>query len=79
LGGEQFDKAPVKIVESIGLANVLVEGDAKELSNYINFIDTAMKAVTDRNIDKSVLGGQRDGGFSPYFCQRVQTSTTTAP
>jgi hypothetical protein len=79
LCSEQLDKTTRKVIKTVRLTNVLMQRNTQKLRDDINFIDIAVQAVADWNVDESVLGRQRNSRFRPDFRQRVKTgpSTTT--
>jgi hypothetical protein len=79
LCSEQLDKTTRKVIKTVRLTNVLMQRNTQKLRDDINFIDIAVQAVADRNVDESVLGRQRNSRFRSDFRQRVKTgpSTTT--
>jgi hypothetical protein len=76
---EQLDKTTRKIIKTVRLTNVLMQRNTQELRYNINFIDIAVQAVADWNVDESVLGRQRNSRFRSDFRQRVKTGPSTTP
>jgi hypothetical protein len=67
------------VVKSVGLADVAVKADGEKLSQNVNPIQFAVDAVTDGNIDQTVLGSQRHRRFCSNLRQREKSrSATTA-
>lgn len=77
LGSKQFDKTTTEIVETVGLADVLVKRDAEKLSNDVDSIDTAVEAVADGDVNKSVFRSQRHSRLGTDLGQREKTGATT--
>jgi hypothetical protein len=79
LGSEQFDESAAEIVETVGLSDMLVQRNAKELRNDVDAIDATMKAVADRDVNQSVFGSQRHGRLRTDLSQweKAGAATTT--
>jgi hypothetical protein len=55
-----------------------VETDGIELRQDVNAIQAAVEAIGNRNIDDTILAGQRDGRFGPHLREGVQAGPLTA-
>jgi len=78
LGGQQFDEATIKVVESVSLAEVAVQRNRQKLRQNVNAIHAAVDTVADRNVDQSVFAGQRDRRFCTDFCEWKESSPSAA-
>src|SRR2546426_12832096 len=58
LGGEHFDKAlrEASACQGVGARNMPIERGGVELRQDVNAVDLRVDAVTDRNVDQTILG-----------------------
>ena len=70
------------IAAFIGISVTLVVGyqiyNAVELKQKINAVEARIDTVANRNIDKSVLARERNGGFATVFCERIEARSPAA-
>src|ERR1035438_9865805 len=78
LGGEDFHEPAGKVVELVGLRDVLVQGGGVEHGQQVNTSQAGVDAVGDGDIDQTILAGQRYGRFGALLCQREQACALPA-
>ena len=75
---QDFDKPVVEHVELVGVRDVPVQADGHELSQHVDAVDPAIEAVADRDVDQSILAGDRDGRLGPELREGEQTGPLAA-
>jgi len=78
LGGKDADESLGEGVERVGAMDVPVQRLAVELGQHIDASDRAIDAVRDRDIDQTVLAGDRYGRLGTVARQGKQPGTLTA-
>src|SRR5207253_9783694 len=70
LSGEDLDKALREAVEPIRQRNVTIERRGIELRQDVDAPDVRVQAITDRNVDETVLAADRHRGLGSRRGQR---------
>jgi hypothetical protein len=77
LCGEDIDKTASERIEVICCLNVSMKGGSVKLCKNENPVDVGIDAIADRDIDESILSGERDCRFAALLRQRMQPGATT--
>ncbi len=72
LGGEDLNVAPGERVETVGPPDVAVERHRVELGQHVHPLHARVDGVGDRDVDQSVLAGDRDRRFAAAHRQGRQ-------
>ena len=67
---EKLNARVAEIIEMIGRGNVAVKGNGIELGQDVDFTDTGVKGIRDRNVHEAVFAPDRDRGFGPVAGKR---------
>jgi hypothetical protein len=77
-GRENIHEAAPKRIEIVGALGVPVKRGGVELREQEDPIDVGVDAVTDRDIDQTVLARERNCRFAPLHGQWIETGATPA-
>lgn len=72
LGCGELDETAGEVIELIGLRDVAMQGSGVKLGEQVDTLEPGVDAVGDRDIDETVLRGERDGWLGPLFGQGKQ-------
>jgi len=75
LGCEDFDKTVREGIEIIGPRDMEVETRRVELGEDVDFLETGVDAIGNRDIDDAELAPERNGWFGSFLGEWIKAGT----
>ena len=66
LSGKDIHEAAAKLIQVVGVLDMPVEGSRMKLGKNKNTVYPRIQTVADRNIDQTILAGQRHRRFTAF-------------